>query len=161
VVRIAAPGAEPRVEPHRVGKLRPISLPAFFLSPGAGFQHVKEQVEAIENPEDILLGLTVSGALSDEEHRSFLEWSNGLDGRFLCVDREHGALHREPSEGDFAALNLLPAERRVLDLLGNPEALRSGLAVAEDVVLDSMISDAQVRREAVALYFQLLKNQGA
>jgi hypothetical protein len=76
VVRISAPGAQSHVVPERVGRMRPVVLPSIVLSPGAGLAGLQQQVQAIENPGDVLLAGSV-GAISvrcgAEELRLLLE----------------------------------------------------------------------------------------
>jgi hypothetical protein len=145
--------------------MAPITLPAAILSPGGGFAALSEQVAAIEQPGDVLLGLQVSGALSQAEMQEFTAWSNALDDRFLAVDRNFEQLYLEPGDADFEALGLDPSELGVLSLLKNPaECFASGAVSADDDravgLLQSLGTREDVRREALALFYRALKQGG-
>jgi DNA repair exonuclease SbcCD nuclease subunit len=159
VVRIAEPGSQPQVDRHRVGRMRPVQIQD-VLSPGGGFDRLKQMADAIEEPTDVLLGLNVSGVLTDEEYEDLVAWNNGLDDRFLGVDRQIVELYREPSQTDFDHLGLVESERRVLDLLHAPVASDGTAGQAVDGLLAGLAANNDVCREALALYYRELK-QGA
>ncbi len=149
-VTITEPGAVPQIVPHRVGRMRPVLLSEATLSPGAGFEQFKQQVESIQDAGDVLLGLRAAGVLNVEEYRDFTEWSNGLENRFLGIDRQFSQLFYEPSDADFEQLSLAPSERKVLELL------RSG-AVSVGADGGFPAASADVRRQAIAMYYAELK----
>jgi DNA repair exonuclease SbcCD nuclease subunit len=160
-VRFDQPGDAPQVTPCRVGRMRPVQLPPIVVSPGDGFDAVRSAVDAIEQPEDVLLGLSVSGALGDDEMQAFIDWSNALDERFLGVDRALDELFLEPNEADFDALELAPAERRVLERLRQTTWADESGSDELAPLLTTLASDPEVRREALALYYRRLKHEGS
>ncbi len=155
VVRIESPGSVPVVTPHRVGRIEPRLLAERVLSPADGFAELQREIEALENPGDVLLGLHVSGALHEADFEAFIAWSNALDERFLGVERRLDELYREPSVADFDALGLSPAERRVLSLLRREAQLEAG--ENGDSLLATLLAHDDVRRESLALFYRELK----
>jgi DNA repair exonuclease SbcCD nuclease subunit len=156
IVRIDSPGAEPNVSAIRVGRMRPVQLPRFELSPGASLEPLIQAVEAVEQPENVLLGLSVRGALSPEELASFRDWMAGLYGRFLGVESDDAFLVEEPGPAQFAAIGLDAAEARVVSLLQSPQGAQSALP-ADDEILQACASSPEVLREARSLLYGYLK----
>lgn len=160
LVEIDAPGAEPRVTPVRVGRMQPVELGTFQLSPGAGWQEVRAAVEAIAEPQNVWLGLHVEGALAPAELEAFDAWEGELVTRFLGVTLERSRLWSEPDDADFSALRLDESERRVLRLITDPGEAASACVWEEGSLPAQLAVRADVQREARALYYRLLREVG-
>jgi hypothetical protein len=158
VVKLDEPGATPRVSPHRVGKMRP-EVVTEGLSPDDGFGQLRQQIEAIEDPGDVLLRLEVSGALNESDFEQFTAWVGTLGERFLALDEQLDELYREPSPADFDTLELGTAERHVLEALQQPSQLAAAATEDADAVVAGLAARPDVCREALALYYRELKKE--
>ena len=158
LVEMDAPGTEPQVTPRRVGRMRPVWLGEFVLSPGGGWAELREAVESIPEPQDVWLGLTVEGSLAPAELEAFDAWEGGLTDRFLGVTLERSRLWPEPSEADFAELGLDESERRVLRLLSEPGEAARACGWEEGTPAAQLAARADVQREARAYFYRLLRD---
>ncbi|HEX3656479.1 MAG TPA: metallophosphoesterase [Pirellulales bacterium] len=159
LVQLDAPGDEPRVAPHRVGKMRPMVI-AETLSPEAGYGPLQQKIDGLEDADDVLLKLEVSGALNESDFQDFTAWAAGLDQRLLGVDGQLGALYREPSRADFDTLGLGKAEREVLEALQQPPQASSATEGDDaQVLIAGLASRPEICREALALYYRELKQE--
>jgi hypothetical protein len=161
VVRIERPGANPEVINARVGRMQPVNLGARQFSPQSGFDDFRSKVQAVPEPSDVLLGATLAGTLSQPQMQEFREWRNTLHERFLAVSLDERGLFPEPMPADFDALALDASERNVLELLERPESLSPALEGQDDADLFRQLATRpEVRREAIALYYQFLRQEG-
>ncbi len=159
LVNLLAPGKDPEVEPVHVGRMRPVPLPPLILNPADGLTPLRQQVDAIENPGDVLLCGQVAGVLSREQWAEFEEWSNSLLTRFLGVDLDVYGLYSEPSAADFEALGLDEAQLRILNRLRQGADLKLPADTAQELVA-ALASDPAARREALSLYYGYLQRGG-
>lgn len=157
LVRLEAPGAEPQVQPVFVGHMRPVRLPECVLSPGAGFEELKSRVASLSDPANMLLGLTVRGALAVQEMDQFETWAGSLLDRFLGVELHRENLYREPTAADFEELELDPSEARVLELLRDGERALEAIGWPEHDAKRAACGRPQVFREALSMYYRALR----
>lgn len=156
-VRIESPGADPMVVAKRVGRVLPVQLPDMVLTASDGFNELRHQVGSITDPADVLLSGTVSGSLNHQQWHQFQQWMNALPNKFLGVSLDTLHVFLEPSEADFDGLGLDESQRRVLTLLRDPA---SATAIMDDPVFSALAADADVRREAVSMFYTLLRGGG-
>lgn len=157
LVQIDAPGREPHVTPLRVGRMQPVWLGSFDVSPGGGWGEVRAAVEAISQPGDVWLGLQVAGTLTPAELEAFDEWEGKLYQAFLGVSLDRSRLVTEPDEADFSELQLDESEKRVLRLISDPSEAARACNWEEEGLLARLAVRADVQREARAYYYRLLR----
>ncbi len=157
LVQIDAPGTDPHVTPLRVGRMQPVWLGSFEVSPGAGWQDVRAAVEAVPEPQNVWLGLQVGGALTPAELEAFDAWEGQLYQTFLGVSLDRSRLVAEPDDADFSELRLDPSEQRILRLISDPGEAARVCRWEEDGLPARLAVRADVQREVRAYYYRLLR----
>ena len=157
LVTIPAPGEPPVVRPEFVGHIQPRCLGQLTVSPDSGIQPLEREVDALSSPERVILGLKVVGVLTVDQMQQFQDWAGRLNSRFLGVDLDQSALYMEPGDQDWIDLGLRGAEQTVLTALRERELQHNeGDPVPANLVVQAA-ADASIRREALALYYQMLR----
>lgn len=157
LVRVAAPGADPAVEPRFVGRVRPHDLGQITLRSGEGLDGLAMRLAAITESEQTLVRAKICGCLSEAEMKDFQQWLNATREGFLGADIDIRDLYTEPTDADFGALRLEPAEQRILDLLGQPMAAADLTGVKDSQCVAAWSEDEAARRAARVLFYELLR----
>jgi DNA repair exonuclease SbcCD nuclease subunit len=105
VVDIAAPGAEPKVMEHTVGRYRWQSLEE-TVDGDEDLAGLESRLRAVGTPSRTLLRLTLRGVLSLAGHAELRERLTGLEAAFFCLHVREDALGTTPTAADLEALAL-------------------------------------------------------
>ncbi len=157
LVQVAEPGADPSVEPRFVGRVRPHDWGEIRLRSGDGLDGLAARVVEIAEPEKTLVRARIRGCLCEAEMRDFQQWLNETRERLLGADIDTRDLYVEPTDADFQALRLEPAEQRILELLGQPLSADDLAGVKDGPHIAAWSEDEAARREARLLFYELLR----
>jgi DNA repair exonuclease SbcCD nuclease subunit len=157
VVRIEAPGADPVVEPRRVGRVEPHDWGRIVLRPGGGLDDLSSRLTAIDDRDHALVRASIGGCIAEAERKDLEQWLNELREAVLGADIDVSQLYTEPTGADFEDLALEPAERRILEMLNGNFSPVDLIGVRDSEYIRNWSDDELARREARNLFYQLLK----
>ena len=158
LVKIDAPGADPQVEPQRVGRVQPHNWGEIVLRPGDGLGALEQKIAAIEDRDNALVRANVTGCVSEAQLSDLQQWIVELRDRVLGADIGIKNLYTEPTDDDFATLRLESPEQRILNLLEQPLARNDLIGVRDAEYIANWSGDEAARREARNLFYQLLRD---
>lgn len=161
VVTLDAPGAEPTVQPHTVGRARVVDWGEVVLAPGTAIDELQQRTARLEDADNVLLRARLRGCVTQNEMAELDRWANEVREQLLGADIRTSGVFTEPSETDFAALRLEPSEQRLLDHLAEPLGMENLGGVEGGERIAAWSDDAEARRAARSLYYQLLRESVA
>ncbi len=157
VVMIDSPGSIPTVVPHAVGRVKMTDWGQVTLGGEADLRGLETKIAELTNADDSIVRVSVVGTVSPEVHARALACLESLRAACLGTDLTLDALGVYPTTADFESLRLEALELSVL------ERLEAGVDDAEvsdwrgGKNLASWSGDEDARREAIALYYNLLR----
>lgn len=160
IVSIDRPGAEPIVEPVRVGKLKLHRVGPLELAVGQGVERLVAALDGSDDASDVLLSLELRGVVGRGEKQMVDEWLARRLSTYLGSIVDDSALVVEPSEEDWKSLSLDKAEMAVRSLLED-SALAEQLGLPADHPIRHWASDAAVRRAAINRFYASLLRESS
>jgi len=105
MVEISLPGAAPKVTPIRTGKLRWVSCEREIRNAG-DLMKFRQELEALTDPEDLLLDLCLKGLLHSEDRQELFHLEDLFASRFLYARMDASGLRPSPEDTNW--IEVLP-----------------------------------------------------
>ena len=156
-VRIDSPGAVPVVTPHAVGRVKIIDWGAVELGGEPDLQRLEARISALGNAEDSIVRGAISGTVAPEDYGRALGCLESLRAACLGTDIARDGLGVYPTVSDFEALRLESLELSVLQRLQARMESDEASGLRGGGSLLSWSGDVDAKREAIALYYNLLR----
>ncbi len=163
-VQIEENSEAPNVEAVPVGRVKLCDLGATTISSSEDFESFKAKStknDGIEdqNIEDTILRARISGYAAPTVVRALDEWLGQAREKWLGVDVDVSQFFARPTSEDFRALRLETLESEVLARLESDFSPEYLAGVRGGASIEKWSGDESARREALALYYQLLNGK--